>query len=231
MLAVALIQPEKQMNKSSADLLHGCRSVCTGITSRLGVGSFVMIILLRHNCETCGSEFRIKPARRKARFCSRKCYVENRKRTRAALFWADVAIRKEDQCWNWMGYSRDNGYGNVRYEKRGYNAHQIAFLLSHGHLPRKPNEACHTCDNRICCNPKHLFEGTRKDNMADCARKGRTYKPVGELSNTAKLTEANVLEIRKTEIGYHTVRNLANRFNVGTCAIYCVIQRKTWRHI
>ena len=31
----------------------------------------------------------------------------------------------------------------------------------------------HSCDNPICCNPKHLSKGTHKDNSDDKVRKNR----------------------------------------------------------
>src|SRR5262245_30404599 len=38
---------------------------------------------------------------------------------------------------------------------------------------RKGFCACHTCDNRPCVNPDHLFEGTKGDNARDSIKKGR----------------------------------------------------------
>jgi hypothetical protein len=32
---------------------------------------------------------------------------------------------------------------------------------------------CHSCDNRRCCRPSHLFGGSYEDNARDMGRKGR----------------------------------------------------------
>jgi len=35
---------------------------------------------------------------------------------------------------------------------------------------------CHTCDNTVCVNPEHLFQGDEFDNAQDKVRKGRWSK-------------------------------------------------------
>jgi predicted DNA-binding protein YlxM (UPF0122 family) len=53
----------------------------------------------------------------------------------------------------------------------------------------------------------------------------------GERHPRAKLTEKQVLEIRKRYAALHSQRELAEAFGVSQTAIAEVIQRKTWRHL
>ena len=74
-------------------------------------------------------------------------------------------------CWEWQGRIDRYGYGQVRVRGKTGKAHREAYRAFHG----DPGKllVLHTCDNRKCCNPKHLFLGTHKDNMADMVKKGR----------------------------------------------------------
>ncbi len=92
-------------------------------------------------------------------------------------FWPRVKIGSTDECWPWTGYiDRCTGYGLVATAeinpKRPTTTHRVAFYLTYGPIP-KGVCVLHKCDNRPCCNPNHLFDGTKKDNTQDMIKKGR----------------------------------------------------------
>lgn len=86
-------------------------------------------------------------------------------------------IEKTDTCWLWTGAKRHKGYGAFKFDSKVIDAHRFAYILFKGEI--KDNLfVLHTCDNRACVNPEHLFLGTNSDNMKDCYKKGRLKLPI-----------------------------------------------------
>jgi hypothetical protein len=137
-------------------------------------------------------------------------------------------------CWEWSGCIQGNGYSRVRLDGKTQYGHRAAYSAFKGEIP-EGLDVCHTCDNRMCVNPDHLFVGTRKDNMQDCAKKGRTTKGMsfgeGEQAAYSKLTEPEVLMARMLAAEGKNPRVIAEQFGVHKDTIRHIIKRKTWRHI
>lgn len=162
-----------------------------------------------------------------------------KQRTRKTLYEtikADVFSRDRSVgCWDWAGAIGKHGYGVLRVGGRLERAHRIAFQIVHG----KPSAfVCHTCDNRRCFNPDHLWDGTNKQNLMDAAAKGRTASGArhwtqknpsavqfGDRASQAKLTAEQVLAIRA--IGKAaTQREIAQRFGVNPSCISRILAGK-----
>lgn len=92
-------------------------------------------------------------------------------------FWSKVEVRGPDDCWEWTGYRMKFGYGRFplghRPSRRNVLAHRAVWVLTYGGIP-DGLDVCHDCDNPPCCNTRHLFLGTHRDNMIDRENKGRT---------------------------------------------------------
>jgi HNH endonuclease len=75
-------------------------------------------------------------------------------------------------CWNYNGPIRKDGYAHLTVKGKTVLVHRIAYEVFIGPIP-DGLLVCHECDNRLCCNPKHLFLGTYQDNNEDKIKKDR----------------------------------------------------------
>lgn len=152
-------------------------------------------------------------------------------------FWNSYREVQRDYvtpCWEWLKSKCSGGYGTVRYKHRTRSAHIVAWELTHG--PSLDDlEVCHHCDWPPCINPSHLFKGTHRQNMQDSIVKERFVFPPphpGELCGRSKLTEMQILEIRRCyDTGLENQYQLAERFGVEQSNIHAIVRRKSWKHI
>ena len=70
-------------------------------------------------------------------------------------FWSKIDIKLANECWEWEGLSNQNGYGYFIDSNNTEHTHIVVWKLTYGPIPK---DTCvyHTCDNLLCCNPKHL---------------------------------------------------------------------------
>ena len=91
-------------------------------------------------------------------------------------FWARVDVRGDGECWPWKGALNRKGYGITSGGDINRIASRAAWILHAQVTPPSTLLVCHTCHNRDCCNPAHLYLGTPSDNNRDCIEAGRHPK-------------------------------------------------------
>lgn len=143
------------------------------------------------------------------------------------LFWSQVQVGGDDDCWPWLGHILDNGYGQFKTAYVNYRAHRVAYKLAIGIDPGTKC-VCHRCDNPICCNPRHLFLGTNADNSRDMVTKGREAHQRGEDHGRHKLTAEEVIAIRHT-LG--TCCEIGEFYGVSAATVSMIQNGRTWTHL
>ena len=114
-----------------------------------------------------------------------------------------IARGGPDECWEWQGAKKKEGYGRLRRPGQASRlhcgeliAHRAVYELANGPIP-EGLVVMHICDNPPCCNPAHLRLGTLALNNLDKVRKGRQPHHRGEANPNAKVSAADVLAIRE----------------------------------
>jgi len=190
--------------------------------------------LLIRPCDCCGVEYSARfrnLIKGEGRFCSRRCVQQSRvKRPAAERFWRSVERRGPDECWPWRRGRSRYGYGAFMLDQgKQIVASRYAYILTHGPIATIAM-VCHSCDNPPCCNPAHLFLGTKTDNMVDRDSKGRQAR--GERGGTARLTEDDVRAIRiRYAAGNDSQQRIADEYGISQFMISAIVRRAAWKHV
>lgn len=146
-----------------------------------------------------------------------------------------VTINETSGCWEWQG-SKRRGYGRMIVGSRkdgtrkSESAHRVSYVAYHGEIP-EGMEVCHKCDNRSCVNPEHLFLGTHQDNMDDRENKGRNKPQNGKKNGRAKLSEADVFEMRTKRKHGVSFQKIADEYGVHKKTVMDAVSGKHWSDV
>lgn len=143
------------------------------------------------NCLGCNKEYTSKY--NSLSYCDLKCRIKS-----------NVDICDKTGCWNWK-LSTKSGYGQCHYKGRNARVHRLSYEAFIG--PISNDLIRHKCDNRLCCNPNHLEEGTTIDNVRDHLARGKNKLGL------SYLTDEQILYIKYHEDGSKT--KIAKKYNIS----------------
>jgi len=154
------------------------------------------------------------------RFCSASCHLLSR-------------AKRVGDCWEFQGSTDGHGYGQLTMRMPGgkkiIKAYRASYLCFVGEMPEGKNYVCHTCDNRMCFNPRHLFAGTCADNAQDAAIKGRTA--IGAMLPQTVLKEDQVVTIKSAIKSGVKDGPLSRQYGVSRTTIRQIRYNNTWKHV
>lgn len=184
--------------------------------------------LLRHICNNpaCVNPYHLIAGNRADNYADRSRPVpenvvvvkkvdQNEYRTkRIHLFWKKVNTHNgnPELCWEWLWGRNANGYGVFKFDGKYIATHRVSWMIVNGDIP-EGLYVCHSCDNRLCVNPNHLWLGTHQDNMDDMFQKGRYkggFKKGNKIRNYkySEETYRKVIELRRDGLTHKEISEI-----------------------
>jgi len=167
---------------------------------------------LRHfsrECDQCGKMF-IRNSFSKV--CSLRCRILK-----------GIIIDKKTNCWIWQGL-KGGEYGKTRWKSKTLSTHRSSYKEFKGEIP-EGLLVCHSCDNKLCVNPDHLFLGTHSENSQDAIKKG-LLNIKGSNNRFSKFTDIQIEEMRFLRQEGMTYKRLSRIFNCSFPYINLITKMK-----
>jgi len=145
---------------------------------------------------------------------------------RVARFWRGVKKNTEPHpelgtpCWIWQQSKNPvTGYGSYNVGRKNISAHRYAYTIVKG---KPKNWVLHRCDEPLCVNPDHLYDGTGVENARDRDKNGHR----GRYSTGLNFEKAQ--QIRAELANGGDLRQIAKREGVSATTIYNIQQNRTY---
>lgn len=130
-------------------------------------------------------------------------------------------------CWLWTGAISSSGYGSFAITKENIvPAHRASFLIYKNEMPEA--FVCHSCDNKICVNPDHLWSGTAKDNALDASKKGILQKRPKRYGFGSKFKNDEIIKIFEDKRKYNEI---AQEYDISLSTVGAIKRGENWAHV
>lgn len=139
-----------------------------------------------------------------------------------------AGMPESPECVEWPYATNTKGYGHLWVGGRDVLASRQALVLLTCCDPPKLVARHGPCHNRTCVNPYHLSWGTESDNARDKIRDG-THNG-GSAHHRARLTEADVREIRRRYAAGALQRDLAAEYGISRGHVSGIVRGRFWQH-
>lgn len=161
------------------------------------------------------------PAKRVNPFLVNNCMGINRTGTVEERFLRNVIKgENENDCWGWKGYKDTNGYPQLSDKGKEKMGSRISYTIFNGGIGEDLC-VCHSCDNPICTNPKHLWLGTHLENMRDRDLKGRRKTKIN-------LIIANKIR-EEYKQGLYTYNTIADKYGIKQGTVGDILHNRIWK--
>ena len=130
---------------------------------------------------------------------------------------------------------RSDGYAikgtKINGKTKSFYAHRLVRSHKLGRSVKPGYFACHSCDDRGCINPDHLWEGTPADNSRDAIEKNRFPFVPGKISVHRKLKPHKVREIRYLLSEGISKAKIARTFAISRSQIILLARGEIYRDL
>ena len=144
-------------------------------------------------------------------------------------FWDKVITLEADKCWQWTAGTDRFGRGRFKLNGTTVYAPRFAYETGVGPIP-DGLFVLHKCDNPGCCNPGHLFLGTKGENNTDRHIKGRDADVRGSKNPMAKVNEGEaqaVINLLNQGHSLKQIKEAGHSWNLAQNIKYM----KAWAHL